>query len=142
MLNITIMAGRLVEAPELRYTTNETPVTTCRIAVRRDFAKKGDDETTDFFDVVVWRETAEFVCKYFKKGSLIQIVGHFENRKWTDKHDQNRITAELIAEKVYFGESKGKEDNGDDFSHVEKETGRSGAVRPASGFPSDFDPFA
>ena len=115
MLNQIVMTGRLVENPELRRTnTSDTPVTKFRIAVRRDYAKKDDENATDFFDVVAWRATAEFVCNYFKKGSLIQLVGSIENRKWTDKHDQARVTTEIVADKVYFGESKAK-NGGDDF---------------------------
>ena len=142
MLNITILTGRLVEAPELRGTSNETPVTSFRIAVRRDYTKKGDDDATDFFDVVAWRATAEFICNYFTKGSLIQIVGHFENRKWKDKHDQARINTELIAEKVYFADSKGK---GEKSGDAELHDNLSGGDNPGSSsfsIPPGFDPFA
>ena len=109
MLNFAIMTGRLVADPELRHTNNETPVASLRIAVGRDFAKKGEDSATDFFDVVAWRKTAEFVCSYFKKGSLITVVGRMENREWTDKAGQNRISTELVADRAYFGESKRKD---------------------------------
>ena len=144
MLNVTIMTGRLVEAPELRHTNNGgTPVTTCRLAVRRDYVKKGDEDVTDFFDVVAWRTTAEFICKYMKKGSMIQVVGHLENRAWKDKHGQNRVTTELIAEKAYFGESKGKDGNDHDIdpfdgdANANKATGDAETHEP----PPGFDPF-
>ena len=158
MLNLTVMTGRLVEDPELRYTNNETPVTTYRIAVRRDYAKKGDDDAVDFFDVVAWRQTAEFVCKYFKKGSLVQVVGRLENRRWKDKFDQNRVTAQLIADNVYFGESKGKADADSDAYTFEEDAESNGvdnfatgsgnssaansAANTSSAFPPGFDPFA
>jgi single-strand DNA-binding protein len=131
------MTGRLVVDPELRHTGNETPVTSFRIAVRRDFAQKGNDNATDFFNVVAWRATAEFVCNYFKKGSMIQVVGHMENREWEDKQGQARVTAELVADKVYFGEGKGK-DTGEDAG---KDSGPFGAAG-ANDYTQDVDPFA
>lgn len=115
-------------------------MTSFRIAVRRDYAKKDDENATDFFDVNAWRATAEFVCKYFKKGSLIQVVGHIENRRWTDKYEQTRISTEIIADKVYFGDSKGKDENTGAFDPFEGEAGSSGA--DVSSIPSGFDPFA
>jgi single-strand DNA-binding protein len=143
MLNVTIVTGRLVESPELRQTNNGTPVTTFRIAVRRDYVKKDSNDATDFFDVVAWRTTAEFVSKYFKKGSLVQIVGRLENRNWTDKHNQPRVTAEIIADKVYFGEGKCKDtDDGDiDPFDGDTATGSTGATYAVSGYPQGFDPF-
>ena len=147
MLNVTIMTGRMVETPELRQTANGgIPVCTFRIAIRRDYAKKDSSDVTDFFDVVAWRATAEFVCSYFKKGSLIQVVGRLENRKWTDKHSQQRVTAEIIADKAYFGEGKGKDLADGDIDPFEDmaETGNAGAVYAAyaaSGLPQNFDPF-
>ena len=146
MLNLTVMTGRLAEDPELRHTPNDTPVCTFRIAVRRDYAKKGGGEDTDFFDVVAWRHNAEFVCKYFTKGSLIQVSGRIENRRWEDKYEQPRVTAELIADKVYFGESKGNEGGGADIRPFAKSAEKGAtdglAANPASIFPPGFDPFA
>ena len=136
MLNITIMTGRLVGAPELRNTNSRIPVTSFRIAVRRDYAKKDGDDDTDFFDVVAWRATAEFVCKYFSKGSLITVVGRMENRSWTDKHGQNRVTAELIADNVYFGDSKGRTDGAGDIDPFGVD-----ALNTEGGAPPEFDPF-
>jgi single-strand DNA-binding protein len=107
MLNITVMTGRLVESPELRTTQQGIPVASLRLAVQRDFTKDGDRET-DFFDVVAWRGTAEFVSNYFHKGDMITAVGRLQNRAWKDKHDQNRVSAELIADKAYFAGSKSK----------------------------------
>ena len=136
MLNVTIMTGRLVEDPELRHTNSDVPVASFRIAVRRDYTKKGEENATDFFDVVAWRATAEFVCKYFQKGALIQIAGRIENRTWEDKHGQARVTAEIIADKVYFSESKGKDGNA---AEIDPFDGSSANVPRA--LPPDFDPF-
>ncbi len=109
MLNLTVLTGRLVETPELRQTKNDSiPVTSFRIAVKRDFG----ENDTDFFDIVAWRSTAEFICKHFKKGSLIQLSGRLQNRIWKDKHEQNRVTAEVHVERAYFGDSKDKSDTG------------------------------
>ena len=136
MLNELIIAGRVVEDPELRSTKNGIAVSSFRIAVRRDYVKKGDGDDTDFFDVVAWRSTAEFVCKYFRKGSLAQVVGRIENRKWTDKHEQPRVTTEIIADKVYFGDSKGKDESAEVFDPFDTGTASTG-----HGAPPEFDPF-
>jgi len=141
MLNLTVMTGRLANDPELRYTPNETPVTNFSIAVRRDYAKKGEEAATDFFDVAAFRYTAEFIYNYFKKGSMIQIFGHFENRKWTDKHDQNRVSIELVAEKAYFGEGKRKEAESGDSLPFDGNADRGSAFLPLPGELPDFDPF-
>jgi len=136
------MTGRLVDDPELRYTKSNTPVTSFRIAVRRDFVKKGEDDATDFIDVVAWRDTAEFVCNYFRKGSLIQVVGRIENRKWTDKYEQARVTTELVAEKVYFGDSKGKEGATADIDPFNSAgVGSRTSVHTIPGTTPEFDPF-
>ncbi|MDR1132104.1 MAG: single-stranded DNA-binding protein [Oscillospiraceae bacterium] len=139
MLNVIILTGRLVEDPELRHTKDgNIPVTSFRMAVRRDFVRK-DDADTDFFDVVAWRGTAEFICKYFKKGAMIQLHGRLQNRLWQDKHNQNRVTAEIITESAYFCESRDKDGaNGGvpaDISPFD-DPGDSGSP------PSGFDPFA
>ena len=140
MLNLTAMTGRLVDTPELRRTKQgEVPVTSFRVAVRHDFVRNGDDDT-DFFDVVAWRGTAEFICNYFKKGSLIQLTGRMQNRKWKDSHDQSRVTAELIADRAYFGDSKDKggtadiDPLGDDSESSKDPDGVS--------LPANIDPFA
>ena len=102
MLNDVTLMGRLTRDPEVRHTQNNTTVATFTIAADRDFGNK----TADFFDVVAWRSTAEFVSKYFKKGQLIAVNGHLQTRTWTDKHEQKRKETEVIAESVYFCESK------------------------------------
>ena len=102
--HITIM-GRLTKAPELRYTQTNTPVAAFTLAVDRDFGEK----QTDFIDCVAWRSTAEFVSKYFTKGSMAVVDGRLQLRDWTDRDGNKRRNAEVIAEHVYFGVSKRRE---------------------------------
>lgn len=111
MLNSVTYIGRLVKTPELRYTkADEIPVTSFSIAVQRDFVRQGEPEA-DFFDVVAWRQTAEFICKYFEKGKMICVQGRNQNRTWKDKYEQSRVTTELIVERAYFVGSKASENN-------------------------------
>lgn len=98
MLNHIAIQGRLTRDPELRYTPNNIPVATFCVAVDRDY----DRQKTDFINVVAWRQTAEFVDKYFRKGQLIIISGSLQLRDWTDKHGDKRTVAEVVAEHVYF----------------------------------------
>ena len=100
--NKVILGGRLTSDPELKTTQNGTAVTTFSIAVNR----KGADKKTDFLDVVAWRQTAEFVSRYFKKGSSICIIGSLQKREWTDKNGGKRYATEVIAEEVNFVDSK------------------------------------
>lgn len=108
MLNQIIIMGRLTRDPELRYTQNQTPVCSFRIACDRDFPKSKDsnEHDTDFIDVVAWRSTAEFVSKYFAKGRMAVVKGRLQMRDWTDKEGNKRISAEIVADSVYFGDSK------------------------------------
>ena len=110
MLNNIILMGRLTRDPELRYTQNQTPVASFTLAVDRDFSK-GEEKQTDFIDIVAWRQTAEFVSKYFSKGSMAVVQGRLQLRDWTDKDGAKRRSAEVVADRVYFGEAK-KEDAG------------------------------
>ena len=110
MLNHVTMMGRLCADPELRTTQNGVPVGSFRIAVERDFAGRAEERETDFFDVTVWRGTAEFVSKYFTKGRMAVVSGRLQMRDWTDKEGNKRRSAEIIADSVYFGDSKSKED--------------------------------
>lgn len=96
--------GRLTRDPELKRTTTGTPVTSFTIAVDRDYAK-GERET-DFIDIVAWRSTAEFVAKYFAKGRMVVADGRLQMREWTDKDGNKRRNAEVIADNVYFADSK------------------------------------
>lgn len=106
MLNKVIIMGRLVKDPELRRTQSGTAVTSFRIAVDRDFKGQDGSKQADFFDVVAWRATAEFVSKYFTKGRMAVVEGRLQIRDWTDKDGGKRRSAEVIADNVYFGDSK------------------------------------
>ena len=107
MLNHITIMGRLTRDPELRKTQSGVSVAAFTVAVDRDYSSGGEKQT-DFIDCVAWRGTAEFVSKYFNKGSMAVVSGRLEMRKWRDKNDQNRISAEVIADSVYFGESKNR----------------------------------
>ena len=106
MLNRICIMGRLTAAPELRYTQQNTPVASFTVAVDRDYQQGGSERQTDFIPCVAWRGTAEFVSKYFTKGSMAAVSGRLQLRDWTDKDGNKRRTAEVVAESVYFGESK------------------------------------
>lgn len=105
MLNHITIMGRMVREPELRYTQNNTPVISFTLAVDRDF-QSGSEKQTDFIDCVAWRNTAEFISKYFRKGSMAIVSGSLQLRKWTDKHDNSRVSAEVVVDNIYFGDSK------------------------------------
>ena len=104
--HITIM-GRIVRDIELRHTGSGTPCASFTVAVDRDFGKNENGEKeTDFIECVAWRNTAEFVNKYFSKGRMAVVSGRLQIRKWTDKDGNKRKTAEVVADQVYFGDSK------------------------------------
>ena len=109
MLNKVIIMGRLVKDPELRRTQSGTAVTSFRIAVDRDFKSQDGTKQADFFDVVAWRSTAEFVSKYFAKGRMAVVEGRLQVRDWTDKDGNKRRSTEVVADNVYFGDSKRSE---------------------------------
>lgn len=107
MLNKCFLQGRLTRDPELRHTQSGTPVVSFSLAVDRDFKDKSTGEkSTDFIDIVAWRNTAEFVSRYFSKGRMAVVVGQLQVRDWTDKDGNKRTTAEVVAESVYFADSK------------------------------------
>lgn len=111
MLNRIIVMGRMTRAPELRRTNSGTAVASFAVAVDRDFKSQSGEKETDFIDVVAWRNTAEFVSKYFSKGRMAVVEGRLQLRDWTDKDGNKRRTAEIVADSVYFGDSK--RDGGD-----------------------------
>ena len=106
MLNKIFLMGRLVRNPELRHTGNGTAVASFSLAVDRDFKSQSGERETDFIDIVAWRSTAEFVSKYFSKGRMAVVDGRLQIRDWTDKDGAKRRTAEVVADNVYFGDSK------------------------------------
>lgn len=125
-MNQIVLMGRLTRDPELRHTQTGTPVASFTLAVDRGFHKEGERET-DFIDIVAWRNTAEFVSKYFSKGQMCAVTGRLQIRDWTDKDGNKRRSAEVIADNVYFTDSK-KQDTapqfqtpatGNDFAEIE-----------------------
>ena len=106
MLNKIFIMGRLTRDPELRRTPSGTAVTSFSVAVDRDFKGQNGERETDFIDVVAWRNTAEFVSKYFTKGRMAVVEGRLQIRDWTDKDGGKRRSAEIVADSVYFGDSK------------------------------------
>ena len=102
MINRVVLMGRLVSDPELKTTQSGTNVTTFRIAVDRSYVKSGEERQADFFDIVAWRYTADFVCKHFRKGSLIAIDGQLQSRTYQAKDGTNRYVVEVIADSASF----------------------------------------
>ena len=119
MLNSVIIMGRLTSTPELKTTNSGVSVTSFTVAVDRRFQKQGEEKQTDFLNIVAWRQTADFVCKYFSKGSMIAVQGELQTRNYEDKNGNKRTATEIVADDVSF--CGGKKDN---------------ATEPASG---DYD---
>ena len=105
-LNRITIKGRLTRDPELRRTQSGAPVTSFTMAVDRDFKSQSGDKETDFIDVVAWRQTAEFVARYFTKGRMAVVEGRLQIRDWQDNNGNKRRSAEVIADSIYFGDSK------------------------------------
>ena len=140
MLNHITIMGRLTRDPELRYTQSQTPVASFTLAVDRDFGSRdGGEKQTDFIDCVAWRQTAEFVSKYFAKGRMAVVEGRLQIRDWTDKDGGKRRSAEVVADNVYFGDSK-RDSAGDDRAAPAYGAPASGYAAPAApvGGHSDF----
>ena len=126
MLNKIFLMGRLARDPELRRTQTGTPVASFRLAVDRDFKDRNTGErATDWIDVVAWRQTAEFVSRYFTKGRMAVVEGRLQIRDWTDRDGGKRRSAEVVADNVYFGDSK--RDGGGDYG-----------APPAYGAPASY----
>ena len=131
MLNRVILMGRLVADPELKTTPSGISVTSFRIAVERSYAKVGEERQTDFINVVCWRNTAEFVCKYFPKGSLIALEGQLQTRSYQDKDGSNRYVVEVVADNVSFTGEKTAEKQS-------KSTQAQGYPAPAGAAPTVY----
>ena len=136
MLNKIIIMGRLTRDPELRRTGSGTAVTSFSLACDRDFKSRSGDKETDFIEVVAWKNTAEFVSKYFSKGRMAVVEGRLQTRDWTDREGGKRVATEIVADNVYFGDSKRDSDSGtassysdtlsgmtQDFSEISEEDG-------------------
>ena len=130
MLNKIVIMGRLTRDPELRRTQSGTAVTSFSIACDRDFKSQSGEKETDFIDVVAWRGTAEFVSKYFSKGRMAVVEGRLQIRDWTDRDGGKRRSAEVVADNVYFGDSK--RDSGGEYG------GSSFGAPPAGGGPAAY----
>ena len=124
MLNKIIIMGRLTIDPELRRTGSGTAVTSFSLACDRDFKSQSGDKETDFIEVVAWKNTAEFVSKYFSKGRMAVVEGRLQIRDWTDKSGNKRITAEVVADNVYFADSKRSESNDNQKENFNALSGR------------------
>lgn len=111
MLNHITIMGRLTRDPELRRTGSGIAVASFTVAVDRDFSGKDSEKETDFIDCVAWRNTGEFISKYFTKGRMIVVSGRLQIRNWNDKDGNKRRSAEVIADSCYFGDSKKEGDN-------------------------------
>ena len=109
MLNKIILMGRLTRDPELRRTQSGTAVASFTLAVDRDYKPQDGERETDFIDIVAWRGTGEFVSKYFTKGRMAVVDGRLQVRDWTDKDGNKRRSTEVVADNVYFGDSKRSE---------------------------------
>lgn len=129
--NVTIM-GRLTKDPELRYTTSGTAVTSFTLAVERDYSGKESEKQVDFIDCLAWRNTAEFVTKYFSKGRMVVAAGRLQTRTWEDKNGSKHKAVEIVAENVYFGDSK-KESDGSGYQSQYRAAPQASAA-PSSGY--------
>ena len=136
MLNKVFIMGRLTRDPELRRTQSGTAVTSFSLAVDRDFKSQSGEKETDFIDVVAWRSTAEFVAKYFSKGRMAVVEGRLQIRDWKDKDGNNRRSAEVVADNIYFGDSK-RDGAGSDYSAPAYGAPMGGYSAPMGG-PSAF----
>ena len=138
MLNKIFIMGRLTRDPELRRTQSGTAVTSFTLAVDRDFKSQSGEKETDFIDVVAWRSTAEFAAKYFTKGRMAIVEGRLQIRPWTDKEGNSRRSAEVVADNIYFGDSK--RDSGGDMGGYSAPayTAPAGGYSAPVGGPSGF----
>lgn len=137
MLNHIVVMGRLTRDPELRRTDSGVAVASFSLAVDRDFAPKdGGERETDFIDCVAWRQTGEFVSKHFTKGRMAVVSGRLQMRSWTDKDGNKRRTAEIVADNVYFGDSK---KDGEDSTPAAPKTTAAAPAYSVPAAPSDSD---
>ncbi len=143
MLNLAIIMGRLTRDPELRETPNGVSTATFSVAVDRDYKKDGQEKETDFFDIVAWRGTAEFICNNFAKGQMIALYGRLQKRSYEDANGTKRTVTEVIADSVYFCGSKVQQGNeapvGNNFATGQFPPAQGNGFAPNfSEFPSSF----
>ena len=143
MLNHIVLMGRLTRDPELRRTGSGVAVASFSLAVDRDFGgRDGGEKETDFIDIVAWRGTAEFVSKYFSKGRMAVVSGRLQIRNWTDKEGGKRRSAEVVADQVYFGDSKRDGDGGGYGNSGYASGGYSGGGYASGGYSASAAPAA
>ena len=141
MLNHITIMGRLTRDPELKYTQSQTPVTGFTLAVDRDFGgRDGGEKQTDFIDCVAWRQTAEFISKYFAKGSMAVVSGRLQIRDWTDREGGKRRSAEVVVDNIYFGESRRRDSS--EGSSYDSRSSYSSYEAPRSASPAPSSPFS
>jgi single-strand DNA-binding protein len=141
MTNIVIETGRLTADPELRYTTNNIPVTSFSIAVNRRY-KAGEESQADFINIVAWRQTAEFISRYFNKGSMILVDGRIQVRDYTDNNGQRRYVTEVVADSVNFAGSKRESGGNSSYGQSNSYGGGYNNAPQAGGQPSYAAPSA
>ena len=140
MLNVVAIMGRLVRDPELNTTKSGVNVCRFRIACDRNFARQGEQRQADFIDILAWRQQADFVCKYFSKGSLIAVDGSLQSRQYQDKQGNNRTALEVVASNVSFAGPKGTDKpavqsfDQQTTSHVREANAAQSAPQPAPGY--------
>ena len=139
MLNNVVLMGRLTADPELRHTPNGIAVTTFTLAVNRSYAKAGTERATDFIDIVAWRNTAEFVSRYFTKGQLVAVEGSIQTRTYQDKDGNNRKAFEIGANNVHFAESKRDSNSRAGFDGVSSENSYQPQSQVAPSFENGSD---
>ena len=146
MLNHIVLMGRLTRDPELRYTGSNVPVASFTVAVDRDYGRgENGEKQTDFINVSAWRQTGEFVSKYFTKGSMIAVSGRLQIREYTDRDGNRRTAAEVVADNVYFGESRRRDDGEQPSRSAGSFAGRGGSqdnyAQRASAAETSFEEF-
>ena len=139
MLNHIVTMGRLTADPIRRVTASGIPVTSFSIACDRDFKNADGEKVTDFIDIVAWRNTAEFVSKYFTKGRMAVVDGRLQLRDWIDREGNKRRSAEIVANSVNFGDSKPKEQGQAAPGNYAPTGAFAGGDYSAAGTPDDFD---
>ena len=132
MLNVVAIMGRLVADPELRTTQSGINVVSFRIACDRNFARQGEQRQADFIDIVAWRQQAEFVSKYFQKGSLIAIEGSLQTRQYQDKNGNNRTAVEVVANNISFAGHKSNNQGGGSYQNAAPSYQNQAPARPAA----------
>ena len=132
MLNVVAIMGRLVADPELRTTQSGINVVSFRIACDRNFARQGEQRQADFIDIVAWRQQAEFVSKYFQKGSLIAIEGSLQTRQYQDKNGNNRTAVEVVANNISFAGPKSNNQGGGSYQNAAPSYQKQAPARPAA----------